>query len=473
MTSTKLKNNRGFTEEESKVDINEEWHDDTINSTDALGTKNLIYHLYEHYPAYAEAEEAFNDIRRQWLETRPVGNRTPRTYHEQSTIKKQSRELCDICLYNIAVIEGYISLSYIKLTVGDRLLPLHTELMSIKDSIVFIDILIDGLTDTQYQEYEEINMEQLIDLSNRIFVIVNDYQDTVIVPALNLTRVGGKIILDIPRFETIEDKPIPDKGNNVLILSVTSHGRHSKVNEYPTFLAIPDNIQLCKTTMTLPGNNAFSLDEHRGFLYNIYGDPEDGLYMDSIIQTFLHKDFTNSFNIINEFMRYRILLEINSFHDCSNLETSHTKNKIEFRKWCDGVLNSTYSLMFNTRFGKYIKNKRYSVNKTESSDITEYGISVYYDSSGLFETGHQLIDVEATFSGSIEMANITLQEIFNELTQLGVWNKIGIIDSSCDIGNECLTHACRNFEMLPLTIRGGRRLRRKRKYTKKRKHTKN
>jgi hypothetical protein len=108
--------------------------------------------------------------------------------------------------------------------------------------------------------------------------------------------------------------------------------------------------------------------------------------------------------------------------------------------------------MYNTRHGHYIKNKSFILTRDEAErlDGLEYAISVLYDSSqSLYDSlpdgtrkRRYLIDIAKTFEGvsdedadEIE-AEITLQEILNILNNLQRWNKIGILDITCDEGNE-------------------------------------
>lgn len=98
-----------------------------------------------------------------------------------------------------------------------------------------------------------------------------------------------------------------------------------------------------------------------------------------------------------------------------------------------------------------------------------------------------LIDIAKTFEGvsdedadEIE-AEITLQEILNKLNNLQRWNKIGILDITCDEGNEIPSLSSPHYlESKIITFLGGRKIKqtvnkrrlKKYKHTKRRRQTK-
>ena len=91
----------------------------------------------------------------------------------------------------------------------------------------------------------------------------------------------------------------------------------------------------------------------------------------------------------------------------------------------------------------------------------------------MFQTGHQLINVPASFNGDKKITTITLQELLNNLYKLGIWSRYGFLDISCETGNQPLSHAIRNYkETFVRTWRGGNQLKKRREYTKKKKYTK-
>ena len=483
-------NHPGIVEHRDEEEYDEEEYD-FDEEEDELGDRDcytyfqenpdfdLLEYLKYKYPLFAGREEEYLDIQEQWLRIRQEGNKTPKRYKTEQRIIHHLYETYDTSLYNTRVIERFVKYydsnpHIFEYSIDTTLLK--SQLEELKSNLAVMKTNLDLLLseEEQYEEYTQ-DVEQAKDVLNNItdsiIFVLGEYQYTLIQPVLDKIREGVKINLSIPPIEI----DTPTSPEHILILSVTTHGCHNTGNEYPTLLTIPDNIEICKTTLALPGEKLFSLGEHRGFLRNRFGET---LYTNNIIQCVLQYDFTSSFTTINDFMRYPILMEINNNNNCidtSNrrLESSLEENlKQHYKKWCDGVLNSTNKLTFHTRDGKYVKNKRFSLNGKESRNIVEYGITVLYDSSGLFPTGHQLIDVESTFQREEDWANITLQELMNELNSLNIWNKYGIIDSSCETGNLCLTPAVREYKSIGLTtVRGGRRLK-KTRYTKRKKCTK-
>ena len=492
-------------EDEYQTDI--DYYDD---EEDDIVDPVLINYLTKKYPLFVGNEAEYLSIQQQWLRIRPINNETPSKYKNKQTIIHRLYETYDVCVYNVNVVnklvkdykgiiqtfrapiqpEVVISLQHSLDGIIARMTPLkegivslseyyddygeyleyedYTALLSEEDYHKYQED--DTKYQEEYQKYQEDIKEakdKLNNITSDIFLILGHYQYDFIQPVLDKIRDGGKIMLNIPRL------PMTTSNEHILILSVTSHGCHNTGREYPTFLALPDNIQICKTTLALPGETSFSLGEERGFWRNKFGN---GLYKDVNIQKALQSDFKSSFTTINDFMRYTILLEIIQQNNCMDVTRKHINKllTIHYRTWCDSVLNSTHKWMFHTRHGRYVKNKRFSLSRAESSNILEYGISVLYDSSGLFETGHQLINTSLTFSDTdIGRANITLQELMNELNRLNIWNKYGFLDTSCETGNLCLTSDVCDYEGLGVdTFRGGRKLGKKRGYTKKRKYTK-
>jgi len=443
---------------------------------------DLLLYLETTYPDYANARQEFHDIHKEWLTRRPDANKTPIRYHKQHTIINQLEELCDICLYNTAVIKRFIGYYEKKKlhtsTDSINVISLKSDLKNLNDSIIVAKRMVEELSveSENYQDDVDIIISKMDNITNHIFEILEEYQYTMIDPVVNKIRSDAKIKLDIPYFAFSDtyggfsdtgEILIRGTGDHILILSIVSHGCHHTNMSYPTFLAIPDNTQICKTTIALPGETLFSLGEHRGFLRDVYGEY---IYNDGTVHMGLNCDFTETFTTVNEFMKYPILLEINRVGRCIDPSIQHVDP--DFRKWCDGVLNSTNKLMVHTRHGRYIKNKEFSLNKVESGNIVEYGISVLYDSSGLFQTGDQLIDVASTFTEGVKSASITLQELLNDLNKLGIWNKYGFTDSSCENGNICLSHDLVNYKNLHVVTWRGGRMEKKRRYTKRKKYTK-
>ena len=462
----------------------------------------LLGYLHSYYPDFANSEQLYDAIRQEWLRIRPEINMTPSRYHDEYQINQQLENLHSLCNYNVVVIQKFTKYytTHIDAEAG-WIVPLKGELDRI--SLELTRLLqelgkLEELSESEEREEREETIEtinyDLHTLAERIIDIIKNNQYTLIEPVIGLIREWsnkGSIVLDIPqhllsdtvvvggRFDNAGNILINSSGDHTLILSITTHGSHRTDHSYPTFFAIPDNLQICKTTLALPGTTLFSLGEDRRFIRINFGET---LYQDQNIQDALENDFITSFTTINDFMRYPILLEINRIVECVNPNLQHPKPELvrDYREWCDGTLNSTKDLMFLTRHNKYIKNKLFSLSKKNSKNITEYGISVLYDSSGLFKTGHQLINVSASFvEGEEEIQDdeeilITLQELLNILYNLGIWIRYGFIDITCEDDNPPVSHSMRNYAGLPcITCRGGgNRLKKKRRYTKRKKYTK-
>lgn len=421
-------------------------------------------YLVSKYPKLHESNNLCNNEVTVWRSSRPKTSETPREYHRPpDDINVQYNKLRDVCLYNLQVMYRIIN----RVETRPEYSSFNEKALEIKRELDRIGHKLD-----EYGVVDVRSSNEYIPKLNRVCLeimdVIRNSQD--IIEVVVNSSLRGKIktiVLNLtPGPFTIE----PPSNDNVLILLITTHGYHSTKKRYPSLLGIPDGIELCKTTLALPGNDIYTLNEKRGFFQNEYGN---NIYQDPKIQDELAHNFIQTFTSISDTTKYLVLSEIITRH----YHTTSKKKSPEFIRWCDGVLNSTSNLMYNTRHGHYIKNKSFILTRDEAErlDGLEYAISVLYDSSqSLYDSlpdgtrkRRYLIDIAKTFEGvsdedadEIE-AEITLQEILNILNNLQRWNKIGILDITCDEGNEfpsLLSPHYLNSEII--TFLGGRKIKR-------------
>jgi hypothetical protein len=450
-------------------------------------------YLVSKYPKLHESNNLCNNEVTIWRTSRPKTSETPREYHRPpDDIYVQYNKLRDVCLYNLQVMDRIID----RVETRPEYSSFNEKALEIKHKINMIRDKLDeyGMVDVRSSgEY----IHKLNQVCLEIMDVIRKSQDIIeVVVNVNRSTRRNKIktiVLNVtPGPFTIE----PASNDNVLILLITTHGYHSTKKQYPSLLGIPEGIELCKTTLALPGNDVYSLNEKRGFFQREYGDK---IYKDHTIQEELSHNFIDTFTSISDTTKDLVLSEIIIRHH----RTKGKKETPEFLTWCDGVLNSTSKLMYNTRHGHYIKNKSFILTRSEAekSNRLEFAISVLYDSSqSLYDSSQSLydelpvvetpkrrylIDIAETFGDAgadagadadneIE-AEITLQEILNILNSLQRWKKIGIIDITCDEGNEILPLSSPDYsEYEILTFLGGRKIKRtiNKRRLKKYKHTK-
>ena len=441
-------------------------------------------YLNSKYPKLHEARNLCNNEVTVWRSRRPKTSETPREYHRPpDDIHEQYNKLRGVCLYNLGVMYKIVELVQTQpkyISFNDRALLITAELDSISAELKDCDV-VDVRSSVEY-------IPKLNHVCLEIMNVIRNSQDIIEVVVNGSTRRKIKtIVLNLtPGPFTIE----PPSNNNVLILLITTHGYHSTKKRYPSLLGIPDGIELCKTTLALPGNDVYSLNEKRGFFQSEYGDK---IYQDPEIQEELAHNFIDTFTSISDSTKNFVLSEIITRHH----HTTRKKETPEFITWCNGVLNSTSKLMYNTRHGHYIKNKSFILTRAEAERAggLEYAISVLYDSSQRLydrlsdETikRRYLIDIAETFEGVSDAdadeieAEITLQEILNILNNLQIWNKIGILDITCDEGNEIPSLLSPHYlDSEIITFLGGRKIKRtinkrrlkKYRHTKRRRQTK-
>ena len=450
-------------------------------TTQPFGIEN---YLVGKYPKLHESNNLCNNEVTIWRSSRPKTSETPREYHRPpDDIYVQYNKLRDVCLYNLQVMDRIID----RVETRPEYSSFNEQALEIKHKINMIRDKLDeyGVVDVRSSgEY----IHQLNQVCLEIMDVIRNSQD--IIEVVVNSSLRGKIktiVLNLtPGPFTIE----PPSNDNVLILLITTHGYHSTKKRYPSLLGIPNGIELCKTTLALPGNDVYSLNEKRGFFQNEYGNK---IYQDHTIQEELAHNFIDTFTSISDTTKDLVLSEIIIRHH----RTKGKKETPEFITWCDGVLNSTSELMYNTRDGHYIKNKSFILTRAEAEKAggLEYAISVLYDSSeSLYDElpdgtkkRRYLIDIAKTFEGvsdedadEIE-AEITLQEILNNLNNLQRWNKIGILDITCDEGNEIPSLLSPHYsDSKIITFLGGRKIKqtvnkrrlKKYKHTKRRRQTK-
>ena len=435
-------------------------------------------YLVSRYPKLHETNNLCNNEVTAWRSSRPKTSETPRKYHRpHDDIYVQYNKLRDVCLYNLQVMDKIIKLVETRpeySSFNEKALEIKHKLNIIRDKLDEYGVVDVRSSDEYIHELNQVCLE--------IMDVIRNSQDIIeVVVNISLRRKIKTIVLNLtPGPFTIE----PPSNDKVLILLITTHGYHSTKKLYPSLLGIPDGIELCKTTLALPGNDIYSLNEKRGFFQNEYGN---NIYQDPIIQDELARNFIPTFTSISDTTKDMVLSEIITRH----YHTTSKKKTPEFITWCDGVLNSTSKIMYNTREGHYIKNKSFILSRAEAekADGLEYAISVLYDSSqSLYDElpdGTQkrryLIDIAKTFEGVSDEdadeidAEITLQEILNNLNKLQRWNKIGILDITCDEGNEIPSLSSPHYlESKIITFLGGRKIKRtiNKRRLKKYRHTK-
>lgn len=449
---------------------------------------NIKNYLVSKYPKLHESNNLCNNEVTIWRSSRPKTSETPREYHRpHDDIYVQYNKLLGVCLYNIQVMDRIINRVETRpeySSFNEQALGIKIELGEIKRKLEEYG-MVDVRSSNEY-------IPKLNQVCLEIMDVIRNSQD--IIEVVVNSSLRGKIktiVLNLtPGPFTIEPPSNEPSNDNVLILLITTHGYHSTKKRYPSLLGIPNGIELCKTTLALPGNDVYSLNEKRGFFQNEYGNK---IYQDHTIQEELAHNFIDTFTSISDTTKDLVLSEIIIRHH----RTKGKKETPEFITWCDGVLNSTSELMYNTRRGHYIKNKSFILTRAEAEKAggLEYAISVLYDSSeSLYDElpdgtkkGRYLIDIAKTFEGvsdedadEIE-AEITLQEILNKLNNLQRWNKIGILDITCDEGNEIPSLSSPHYlESKIITFLGGRKIKqtvnkrrlKKYKHTKRRRQTK-
>ena len=441
-------------------------------------------YLVSKYPKLHESNNVCNNEFTIWRTSRPKTSETPREYHRPpDDIYVQYNKLWGVCFYNLEVMNRIIN----RVVTRPEYSSFNEKALEIKRQLDRIGHKLDEYGAVVVRSSDEY-IPKLNGVCLEIMDVIRNSQD--IIEVVVNSSLRGKIktiVLNLtPGPFTIQ----PPSNDNVLILLITTHGYHSTKKRYPSLLGIPNGIELCKTTMALPGNDVYSLNEKRGFFQNEYGNK---IYQDHTIQEELAHNFTQTFTSISDTTKDFVLSEIIIRHH-------HTKGKKEtpeFITWCDGVLNSTSKLMYNTRHGHYIKNKSFILTRAEAETAggLEYAISVLYDSSeSLYDVlpdgtkkRRYLIDIAKTFEGVSDEdadeidAEITLQEILNKLNDLQRWNKIGILDITCDEGNEFPSLSSPHYsESKIFTFLGGRKIKRtinkrrlkKYKHTKRRRQTK-
>jgi hypothetical protein len=441
-------------------------------------------YLVSKYPKLHESNNVCNNEFTIWRTSRPKTSETPREYHRPpDDIYVQYNKLWGVCFYNLEVINKIIN----RVVTRPEYSSFKEKALEIKRQLDRIGHKLDEYGAVVVRSSDEY-IPKLNGVCLEIMDVIRNSQD--IIEVVVDSSLRGKIktiILNLTPGPFTIEQPSND---NVLILLITTHGYHSTKKRYPSLLGIPNGIELCKTTLALPGNDIYSLNEKRGFFQNEYGNK---IYQDHTIQEELAHNFIQTFTSISDTTKDMVLSEIIIRHH----RTKGKKETPEFITWCDGVLNSTSELMYNTRDGHYIKNKSFILSRAEAEKDggLEYAISVLYDSSETLydelpdgtKKMRYLIDIAKTFEGVSDEdadeidAEITLQEILNKLNDLQRWNKIGILDITCDEGNEFPSILSPHYSDSKIfTFLGGRKIKRtinkrrlkKYKHIKRRRQTK-
>jgi hypothetical protein len=394
-----------------------------------------------------------------WCETRDESSRTPREFHAPIIPFTESVDnLLTMFQQNLRIIKTLMT-TYI-----NKHCKLDNELCkTIEERLGVIITLESDL------ENDKIGIYNSNPSDEDLKVFVNTWFHKILEILRDNQPYINDIQLTLP-LNKIQFIPIPENttdGKHILILFFLPHGTHG--NNYPSLLAVPLGKNICKTTLTLPGCVSFNSPSQ---LNEIMSDYEIA-YGDRDIQDKLQENFVDTFTDTNKFLKNPILQKITGhLHPTASNPTEVAQ--IKYKTWCNSLRSSTSSLMLQTRYNEYIKNKTYGIFKNDPNRAIN-NIYVLLDTSGRFNPGDKLIDYELTFSESSKSnSSITLQEILNIFYANG-WDDIGIIDNTCDTGNTPVSHI-ENFpgilsRGLP-HIRGGSRKRSKRYKNKKSKKIK-
>lgn len=363
-----------------------------------------------------------------WCEIRDETSRTPRSYHSPITsFNERLRDLFHIFQTNIDTVIKLMD-DYINNTHNRDIEPYIYQ--QIRERVIFIKTLGDELnTYIISHDTDDTNENDMVEnvsiWFHKILTILRENQTYI--DYIQSVSSRRKIqFIDIPS-NTIDTK-------HILILCIILHGTHGI--GYPSLLAVPDGKNICKTTLALPGDPAFNSPTQLNEIISDYYIP---VYNNSDVKNKLEDNFINSFTNISQYLKYPILQKITShLHPVDNKTTDYYQ--LKYKTWCDSIRNSTSSLMFETRYNEYIKNKTYGIKK-DDVNILHNNIYVLLDTSGRFTQGQQLVDYGSTFrEKGKKAASITLQEILNIFYASG-WYDIGIIDNTCEIGNIPISHA--------------------------------
>jgi hypothetical protein len=365
-----------------------------------------------------------------WCETRNESSRTPRSYHSPIiSFNERVNNLLKIFQSNLSTIitlmEKFIKVSRnsdneMRDTIKERLLVVKTIESELNNDI--ISLYETNPSDENVIEFVNTWFHKILNLLRDNQPYINHIQIV-----LSLNKKQGRIQF-IPIPENTTDR------KHILILFFLTHGTYG--DNYPSLLAVPSEKNICKTTLTLPGCVAFNSPSQLNEIMSVY----ETAYGVNEIQDKLQEDFVNTFTDTNNYLKNPILQQITS-HLHSTVDNPTEVVQIKYKTWCDSIRNSTSSLMLQTRYNEYIKNKVYGIMKRDDNRNIN-NIYVLLDTSGRFNPGDKLIDYELTFpeSSTMTSGSITLQEIINIFYDNG-WYDIGIIDNTCESGNIPISHA--------------------------------
>jgi hypothetical protein len=365
-----------------------------------------------------------------WCETRDESSRTPRSFHSPiSSFNERVNDLLKIFQSNLSTIitlmEKFIKVNRdsgndMRNTIIERLDVIKSIKGELNNDII-------SLYETKPSEEDVTAFVNA--WFHKILDLLRDNQ-----PYINHIQI---VLSRNKKQGRIQFIPIPENTTNskhTLILFFFTHGTYG--NNYPSLLAVPSEKNVCKTTLTLPGCVAFNSPSQLNEIISLY----ETAYGVNDIQDKLQEDFVNTFTDTNNYLKNPILQEITgNLH--STVDNHSEVVQIKYKTWCDSIRGSTSSLMLQTRYNEYIKNKVYGIMKDDVNKNIN-NIYVLLDTSGRFNPGDKLIDYELTFpeSSTMTSGSITLQEIINIFYDNG-WYDIGIIDNTCESGNILISHA--------------------------------
>lgn len=363
-----------------------------------------------------------------WCEIRDETSRTPRSYHSPITpFNERLRDLFSIFQTNIDTVIKLMD-DYINNTHNNDINPYIYQ--QIRERIIIIKSFSDELNTFIISHSDDTDENDIVENVNiwfhKILTILRENQ--IYIDYVQSISSRRKIqFVNIPSSNTTDTK-------HILILCIILHGTHGI--GYPSLLAVPDGKNVCKTTLALPGDPTFNSPTQLNEIISDYYIP---VYNNSDVKNKLEDNFINSFTNISRYLKHPILQKINSrLHPVDNNTTDYIQ--LKYKTWCDSIRNSTTSLMFETRYNEYIKNKTYGIKK-DDTNIIHNNIYVLLDTSGRFIPGQQLVDYGSTFrERGKKAASITLQEILNIFYGSG-WYDIGIIDNTCESGNVPISYA--------------------------------
>ena len=397
-----------------------------------------------------------------WCDIRDESSRTPRSYHSPIIpFNERVRDLFHIFQTNIGTVIKLME-DYIQNTHNTDVNPQLYE--QIRERLIIVKGFNDELNTyiNSYSDDTDENdvVENIHIWFHKILALLRENQPYIdYIQSVSSRR----------KIQFIHIPPNTTDTKHILILCIILHGTHGI--GYPSLLAVPEGKNICKTTLALPGDPTFNSPTQLNEIMSDYYIP---VYNNSDVKNKLEDSFISSFTNISQYLKYPILQKITShLHPVDNKTNDYIQ--LKYKTWCDSIRNSTSSLMFQTRYNEYIKNKTYGIKK-DDANILHNNIYVLLDTSGRFTPGQQLVDYGSTFrERGKKAASNTLQEIINIFYSSG-WYDIGIIDKTCESGNLSISHV----ESFPSIItnhrlphfRGGSRKTKKSKKSKKSKNSK-